>query len=189
MKFMENTVRSAIKGRAIGIGLLGWHTLLQSKSLPFASVASTALRKMVSKFIYEESIKASKEQAVLFGEPEWCKGTGLRHTHHIAIAPTISNAQISGGVSPSIEPIPANVYNLKTAKGTFIKKNPLLEKLLDSSGHISGKITKAFGGTSSFFIIGQLYFKYGSIDCCKKSEGSYKILQLPGSTTLAICTS
>lgn len=135
MKFMENTVRSAIKGRAVGIGVLGWHTLLQSKSLPFASVASTALRKIISKFIYDESIKASKEQAIAYGEPEWCKGTGLRHTHHVAIAPTISNAQISGGVSPSIEPIPANVYNLKTAKGTFIKKNPLLEKLLEEKGY------------------------------------------------------
>jgi len=135
MKFMENTVRSAIKGRAIGIGVLGWHTLLQSKELPFISIASTAMRKVISKFIYDEVIKASKEQAELYGEPEWCKGTGLRHTHHIAIAPTVSNAQISGGVSPSIEPIPANVYNLKTAKGTFIKRNEELEKFLEKKGY------------------------------------------------------
>lgn len=135
IKFFENTVRSAIKGRAIGIGVLGWHTLLQEKGLPFASIASTTTRKQISKFIYDEAIKASKEQALEYGEPEWCKGTGLRHTHHVAIAPTVTNAQISGGVSPSIEPLPANVYNLKTAKGVFIKKNPTLEKLLEQKGY------------------------------------------------------
>jgi ribonucleoside-diphosphate reductase alpha chain len=68
MKFMENTVRSAIKGRAIGIGVLGWHTLLQTKELPFISVASSALRKQISKFIYDEAIKASKAQAIELGE-------------------------------------------------------------------------------------------------------------------------
>jgi ribonucleoside-diphosphate reductase alpha chain len=135
MKFMENSVRHAVKGRAIGLGMLGWHTLLQSKNLPFVSISSTAIRKQIHKFIYNESIKASKDQAQLYGEPEWCKGTGLRHTHHIAIAPTVSNAHISGGVSPSIEPIPANVYNLKTAKGTFIKKNQLLDSLLTQKGY------------------------------------------------------
>lgn len=135
LKFMENTVRSAIKGRAIGVGVLGWHTLLQDKGLPFASIASTSIRKQISKFIYDETIKASQAQAIEYGEPEWCKGTGLRHTHHIAIAPTVTNAQISGGVSPSIEPLPANVYNLKTAKGVFIKKNPSLEKLLATKGY------------------------------------------------------
>lgn len=135
LKFMENTVRSAVKGRAIGIGVLGWHTLLQEKELPFASIASTSLRKQISKFIYDEAIKASKDQAVEYGEPEWCKGTGLRHTHHIAVAPTVTNAQISGGVAPSIEPLPANVYNLKTAKGVFIKKNPTLERVLQTKGY------------------------------------------------------
>ena len=59
----------------------------------------------------------------------------MRHTHHLAIAPTVSNAHISGGVSPSIEPIPANVYNLKTAKGVFIKRNKVLEQLLESKGY------------------------------------------------------
>ena len=135
MKFMDNTVRSAKKGRAIGIGALGWHTFLQQKNLPFLSIASTAYRKQISEFIYEGALKASRDQAKEYGEPEWCKGTGLRHTHHIAIAPTVSNAHISGGVSPSVEPIPANVYNLKTAKGTFIKKNKQLEELLEKKGY------------------------------------------------------
>jgi ribonucleoside-diphosphate reductase alpha chain len=135
IKFMENTVRSAIKGRAIGIGVLGWHTYLQSKNLPFVGIQASAQTRIISEFIQQGALKASREQAELYGEPEWCKGTGLRHTHHLAIAPTVSNAHISGGVSPSIEPLPANVYNLKTAKGVFIKKNPILEKLLEKKGY------------------------------------------------------
>lgn len=135
LKFLENSYRSAVKGRAIGIGVLGWHTLLQEKMIPFIGIQANSLTRIISDFIQTEAIKASKEQAILYGEPEWCTGTGLRHTHLIAIAPTVSNANISGGVSPSIEPIPANVFNLKTHKGTFIKKNPTLEKLLASKGY------------------------------------------------------
>ena len=135
MRFMENTIRSATKGRAIGIGVLGWHTLLQSKGLPFVGIQASSLTRIISKFIQDEALKASRDQAKIYGEPEWCKGTGLRHSHHLAIAPTISNAHISGGVSPSIEPIPANVYNLKTAKGVFIKRNKILENLLEKKGY------------------------------------------------------
>ena len=135
IRFMENTYRSASKGRAIGIGVLGWHTFLQEKGIPFAGLQANSYTRVMFDFIEKEALKASRAQAELYGEPEWCKGTGLRHTHHLAIAPTVSNAHISGGVSPSIEPIPANVFNLKTAKGTFIKKNPTLEKLLESKGY------------------------------------------------------
>jgi ribonucleoside-diphosphate reductase alpha chain len=135
VRFMENTYRSASKGRAIGIGVLGWHTFLQEKGLPFTGLQANAYTNIMFEFIEKEALKASRAQAELYGEPEWCKGTGLRHTHHLAIAPTVSNAHISGGVSPSIEPIPANVFNLKTAKGTFIKRNPTLERLLESKGY------------------------------------------------------
>jgi len=135
IRFMENTYRSASKGRAIGIGVLGWHTFLQEKGIPFAGLQANSYTRVMFNFIEKEALKASRAQAELYGEPEWCKGTGLRHTHHLAIAPTVSNAHISGGVSPSIEPIPANVFNLKTAKGTFIKRNPTLEKLLKEKGY------------------------------------------------------
>jgi len=135
IRFMENTYRSASKGRAIGIGVLGWHTFLQEKNIPFTGLQANSYTRIIFDFIEKEALKASRAQAELYGEPEWCKGTGLRHTHHLAIAPTVSNAHISGGVSPSIEPIPANVFNLKTAKGTFIKRNPTLEKLLESKGY------------------------------------------------------
>ena len=135
IKFFENTVRSATKGRAIGLGILGWHTFLQSKGLPFVGIQANAYTRMIFSFIEAEALKASRDQAIEYGEPEWCKGTGLRHTHHLAPAPTVSNAHISGGVSPSIEPIPANVYNLKTAKGVFIKRNKILEALLEKKGY------------------------------------------------------
>jgi ribonucleoside-diphosphate reductase alpha chain len=135
IRFMENTYRSASKGRAIGIGVLGWHTFLQEKGIPFAGLQANSYTRLMFDFIEKGALRASRDQAKEYGEPEWCKGTGLRHSHHLAIAPTVSNAHISGGVSPSIEPIPANVYNLKTAKGTFIKKNPTLERLLESKGY------------------------------------------------------
>jgi ribonucleoside-diphosphate reductase alpha chain len=102
---------------------------LQQKGLPFVGIQASSYTRMMFEFIEQEVLKASRAQAVLYGEPEWCKGTGLRHTHHLAPAPTVSNAHISGGVSPSIEPIPANVYNLKTAKGVFIKRNKILRRI------------------------------------------------------------
>ena len=135
MKFMENTVRSATKGRAIGIGVLGWHTFLQEKGIPFAGLQANSYTRLMFDFIEKGALKASRDQAIEYGEPEWCKGTGFRHSHHLAVAPTVSNAHISGGVSPSIEPLPANVYNLKTAKGTFIKKNPTLKRVLSEKGY------------------------------------------------------
>ena len=135
LKFMENTVRSAIKGRAIGVGVLGWHTFLQDNNIPFVGIQANAMTRKIFGFIQEEVLKASRDQATEYGEPEWCKGTGLRHTHHTAIAPTVSNAIISGGVAASIEPIPANVYNLKSAKGVFIKRNKILERVLEQKGY------------------------------------------------------
>jgi ribonucleoside-diphosphate reductase alpha chain len=86
----------------------------------------------IFKFIDDESKIASQDLAKEYGEPLWCKGTGLRNTHRVAIAPTASNSIISGGVSAGIEPISSNCFSLKSAKGTFIKKNRDLEKLLDS---------------------------------------------------------
>ena len=135
LKFMENTHRSAVKGRAIGIGVLGWHTFLQEKGIPFAGLQANSYTRLMFDFIEKGALKASRDQAIEYGEPEWCKGTGFRHSHHLAVAPTVSNAHISGGVSPSIEPLPANVYNLKTAKGTFIKKNPTLKRVLSEKGY------------------------------------------------------
>jgi ribonucleoside-diphosphate reductase alpha chain len=129
---MENAVRSAIKGRAIGIGVLGWHSLLQSKLIPFDSFEAMSLNATIFRKIKFDSEKASKQLAEEFGEPEWCKGFERRNTHLVAVAPTVSNSIISGGLSPGIEPWAANIFSQKSAKGTFIKKNSELEKYLES---------------------------------------------------------
>lgn len=139
----ERVVRSAIKGRAIGLGVLGWHTLLQKRQLPFDSFESMMLNAEVFKNINERAIKASSELAKQYGEPEWCKGTGMYNTHLIAIAPTRSNSIISGDVSPGIEPIIANAYNDKTAKGVFIRKNKELAKVLNKYNKDNDKIWTA----------------------------------------------
>jgi len=127
--------RSAKKGRALGLGVLGWHSFLQSKGLPFNSIASTSWTNKIFSQIKNQAEDASRKLAEEYGEPIWCKGTGMRNTHLIAIAPTVSNSTISGGVSAGIEPIPANVYTFNSSKGTFIRKNPVLEKYLDEKGH------------------------------------------------------
>ena len=69
-----------------------------------------------------ESETASMNLAAEYGEPLWCRGTGMRNTHLLAVAPTVSNSVICGGISAGIEPLPANVYTFNGAKGTFIRK-------------------------------------------------------------------
>ena len=113
--------------------VLGWHSFLQQQGLPFISPASMGYAIEIFSFIKEESDKASTELANIYGEPLWCKGTGKRNSHQCAIAPTVSNSLIVG-TSASIEPIPANAYTLKTAKGTFLMRNPILQKLLVEKG-------------------------------------------------------
>ena len=134
--------RSAKKGRALGLGVLGWHSFLQEKGLPFNSVASTSWTNRIFSQIKSQAEAASRKLAEEYGEPIWCKGTGMRNTHLIAIAPTVSNSTISGGVSAGIEPIPANVYTFNSSKGTFIRKNPVLERYLDEKGHNSEEVWK-----------------------------------------------
>jgi ribonucleoside-diphosphate reductase alpha chain len=131
---LEAAVRSAIKGRALGLGVMGWHTLLQQEHVSMDSFRAKILNKAIFKHIHENATKASRKLAEEFGEPEWCKGTGLRATHLIAVAPTASNSLITGNISAGIEPINANAYVKKTAKGTFIEFNPLLKTYLQKLG-------------------------------------------------------
>jgi len=126
----HNSVRSAEKGRALGLGVLGWHTYLQEKGLPFEGLLSQYETRKIFSQIKIESERASRAMAEIFGEPLWCVGTGLRNTHLRAIAPTVSNSKLSGNVSPGIEPWAANVFTEQSAKGTFIRKNPTLKKIL-----------------------------------------------------------
>ena len=136
---LKRTHKHASKGRALGLGVMGWHTFLQQKNLPFNSVASTVHTRNIFNKIRSESEAASMDLAAEYGEPLWCRGTGMRNTHLLAVAPTVSNSVICGGISAGIEPLPANVYTFNGAKGTFIRKNKVLEALLKSKGENKNK--------------------------------------------------
>ena len=132
-KGFENSVRSAEKGRALGLGVLGWHTYLQERGLPFEGLLAQYETRKIFSQIKIESERASMALADVYGEPLWCVGTGMRNTHLRAIAPTVSNSKLSGNVSPGIEPWAANIFTEQSAKGTFIRKNPTLEKVLQDN--------------------------------------------------------
>ena len=134
MRGFENSIRSAEKGRALGLGVLGWHTYLQDRNIPFEGLTAQFETRKIFSQIKIESERASRDMATEMGEPLWCVGTGMRNTHLRAIAPTVSNSKLAGNVSPGIEPWAANVFTEQTAKGTFIRKNQTLEKCLDSIG-------------------------------------------------------
>ena len=136
---MIRTHRSAKKGRALGLGVMGWHTFLQQKGLAFNSIGATAWTHTIFSDIKQKAEAASRKMAVEYGEPLWCKGTGMRNTHLLAVAPTVSNSRINS-CSAGIEPHPANIYVFNGAKGTFIVKNPELEKLLEEKGHNTTRV-------------------------------------------------
>ena len=138
----ENAVRSAEKGRALGLGVLGWHTYLQQKGLPFEGLLSQYETRRIFSQIKIESERASMALAEEYGEPLWCVGTGFRNSHLRAIAPTVSNSKLSGNISAGIEPWAANVFTDQSAKGTFIRKNPTLVKELTKLNLNTDKIWK-----------------------------------------------
>jgi ribonucleoside-diphosphate reductase alpha chain len=136
----ENATRSAEKGRALGLGVLGWHTYLQQKGFPFEGLLAQYETRRIFSQIKIESERASMALAETFGEPLWCVGTGMRNTHLRAIAPTVSNSKLSGNISPGIEPWAANVFTDQSAKGTFIRRNPTLEAFLKEHNLNTDKI-------------------------------------------------
>ena len=136
---LQRTYNHARKGRALGLGVMGWHSFLQQKGLPFNSIASTAHTKNIFSDIRGKAEKASMDMALEYGEPLWCRGTGMRNTHLLAVAPTVSNSVIVGGISAGIEPLPANIYTFNGAKGTFIRKNKELQKILIEKGEDKDK--------------------------------------------------
>ena len=132
--FMERAYNFAKENRALGLGVLGWHSLLQSKMVSFESQEAFNLNREIFKTIKEKSYKASEELAERFGEPKVLKGYGRRNTTLNAIAPTTSSAFILGQVSQGIEPIWSNIYVKDIAKIKTTIKNPFLEALLEEKG-------------------------------------------------------
>jgi len=136
MQFMEAPRRFAINQRALGVGVLGWHSLLQSKMIAFESFDAKMLNAEIWKAIRERSDKATKELAEIFGEAPIYKDSKekRRNTTTLAVAPTTSSSFILGQVSQSIEPYNSNYYIRDLAKGKFTYKNPYLKQLLKEKG-------------------------------------------------------
>jgi ribonucleoside-diphosphate reductase alpha chain len=131
---LEKAVLYTVKGRSLGLGQCGFHTYLQEKMIPFEAFEAHMINLDVAAHIDKESLVASKLLATELGEPEWCKGLGIRNTHRIAVAPTKSTALIMGGVSEGISPDPAMSFTQLTAAGEVDRLNPVLLNLMKSKG-------------------------------------------------------
>jgi ribonucleoside-diphosphate reductase alpha chain len=129
--FMESSYNFAVRWRALGLGILGWHSYLQSKMIAFESFQAQMESVKIAKFIDDRSMAATKELAIEYGEPEGLLGYGQRNLTRTAIAPTTSSSFILGQVSPSIEPLASNYFTKDLAKGKFTFKNPYLVQLLE----------------------------------------------------------
>lgn len=128
---MEAPRKFAMSQRALGVGVLGWHTFLQQKRIPFESMEAKLLNTGIFQTIEEKTNLASTQLASRFGEPELLKGYNKRNSTLVAIAPTTSSSFILGQVSPSTEPLNSNYFTKDLAKGKFTYKNPYLEALLE----------------------------------------------------------
>jgi ribonucleoside-diphosphate reductase alpha chain len=179
MKGFENSVRSAERGRALGLGVLGWHTYLQQKGLPFEGLQAQFETRKIFSQMKIESERASRDLADEYGEPLWCKESGYRNTHLRAVAPTVSNSKLSGNVSSGIEPWAANVFTEQTSKGTFIRKNPELERVLRKIGkntkEVWDKILADGGSVQDLHFLDEWCFLDGKlVECTEVTEESHK---------------
>lgn len=136
---LEKAVLFTEKSHALGLGLCGIHTLFMQEMLPFEGFEAHMLSQAISGRIWDEAVRATKDMAIELGEPEWCKGYGVRNTHLIAIAPTKSTALLMGGVSEGINPDPAMSYTQMTAAGEVDRLNPVLLDLMKKKGVYSKK--------------------------------------------------
>lgn len=132
--YLQSARNFAIRHRALGLGVLGYHSYLQKNMIPFESFEATQFNAKAFRQIKEQAEAASKELASIYGEPEMLKGYGLRNTTTMAIAPTTSSSAILGQTSPGIEPFASNYYKAGLAKGNFMRKNKYLAKLLEQKG-------------------------------------------------------
>jgi ribonucleoside-diphosphate reductase alpha chain len=143
MKFMEAPHEFAKNQRALGMGVLGWHSFLQSQMIAFESLEAKMLNSHIWDTIRKRADEASKKLADLFGEPELLKGYGRRNVTTIAVAPTTSSSFILGQVSPSIEPLNSNYFVKKLAKGSFTFKNPFLKEVLKKYKNDTDEVWKS----------------------------------------------
>ena len=143
LPFMEAPRKFSMTQRAIGIGVLGWHSYLQSKDIAFEDLQAKSLTSEIFQHIESESMLASTELAKTFGEPEKLKGSGRRNMTTQAVAPTTSSSFILGQVSPSVEPLNSNYFVKDLAKGKFTYKNPHLKEVLKKYGNDTTDVWKS----------------------------------------------
>ncbi len=143
VKFMEAPHEFAKNQRALGMGVLGWHSYLQSNNIPFEGINAQIINNKIWSTIRDRADGATKELAEKLGEPELLKGYGRRNVTTLAVAPTTSSSFILGQVSPSIEPLNSNYFVKKLAKGNFTYKNPYLVKLLEKYDKNTNPIWKS----------------------------------------------
>lgn len=132
--YLESANRFAKRHRALGLGVLGWHSYLQKNFIPFEGLRAKQLTSIIFKDIQEKAEKASVELASIYGEPEMLKEYGKRNTTLMAIAPTTSSSAILGQTSPGIEPFSSNYFKAGLSKGNFMRKNKYLQRLLAEKG-------------------------------------------------------
>jgi ribonucleoside-diphosphate reductase alpha chain len=139
---MDPAIYAAMRERSVGLGLMGFHSFLQAQNVPFESALAKSWNMRVFKHLRREADKASKLLAEERGPCPDAADAGVmeRFSHKLAIAPTASISIICGGTSACIEPIPANIYTHKTLSGSFVVKNPYLEKLLQSKSKDSTNV-------------------------------------------------
>ena len=137
---LEKVIKFTEKGRATGLGLMGLHTYLQQEGIAYDSMPAMFENKMISQRLASESLRASKWLAQELGEPEWCKGYGLRNTHRTAIAPTKSSALLMGGVSEGINPDPGMVFTASSAVGELTRIVPVFYELMKQRGQYKPEV-------------------------------------------------
>ena len=132
IRFLEASHNFAKNQRALGLGVLGWHSFLQSKMISFESMEAKFINSEIFDTIRCKCDTATKFLAMRLGEPEHLKGYGRRNATTMAVAPTTSSSFILGQVSPSIEPLNSNYFVKNLAKGNFTYRNPYLKDILAS---------------------------------------------------------
>jgi len=131
---MERAAYSAARERSVGLGVMGWHSFLQARGLPFEGAMAKSWNLRIFRHVKAQVDEASMHLATERGPCPDAADMGVmeRFSCKMAIAPTASISIICGGTSACIEPIPANIYTHKTLSGSFAVKNPYLEKLLNA---------------------------------------------------------
>ena len=131
---LEKVVDFTAKGRAIGLGIMGFHTYLQSKMIPYVGLEAQFLSTGIAKHLHDESLRASKWLAEEYGEPEWCKGYGVRNTHRTAYAPTKTSSLLMGSVSESWFPDPGMVFDAGSSVGELRRIPPMFYEMMKKKG-------------------------------------------------------